>query len=558
MRVPAFLKPSLNSPLTLVWLASLWIGLLCNWPLWQKLASLPELGNARGLAFTAAFAGIVICLQGALLSLLAWRRILKPLLAFVLLSSAAIVHFIGSYGIVIDQSMVINTLQTDVREAGDLLSLRLLLTLLLLAGLPIVWLWRRPLERQPLPGRLGRNLLGFAGGIALGVLLALSCFADLASTMRNYKELRYMVTPLNAYYAGIALALKSQAAPQGPPAVVGADAVLAPRPAGAKPPLLLLVVGETARADHFALNGYPRATNPGLAALPVLSYRNASSCGTSTAASLPCMFSPLGREAYLQQKAPQENLLDVLQRAGLAVFWLDNQAGCKGVCERVPSSDTKTAAPGARPLPAGLCDGEGECLDAALLEGLDERLAALDPARVARGVVLVMHQMGSHGPAYYKRSPADAKPFQPECRSNALQQCPRDELLNAYDNTIAYTDRLLTGAIHWLERQQTRFAPGLLYMSDHGESLGENNLYLHGMPYSLAPKEQKHIPAIVWLPEATAASQGVSSECLRSHLDDAISHDDLSHTALGFTGVKTQLYRPDWDLLQRCRQRSGG
>jgi lipid A ethanolaminephosphotransferase len=554
LALPLLLKPARGlpprSPLVVAWLGALWLGLLCNWPLWQRLLHLPELSNPRGQVFVLAFMGMVVGLLGALLSLLAWQRVIRPALTVMLLSAAAVAHFMGSYGIVVDPTMVVNIVQTDAREAGDLLSLRLLLSLLLLAGVPLLWLWRRPLQRCTLGSHLRLNLLAFGLGIGLVSALALLSFADLASTMRNNKSLRYMINPLNAYYSLASVGLRAQAAPSGPPQVVGADARLQARPG--KPPLLLLVVGETARAANFSLNGYGRATNPELARREALSYRNASSCGTSTAASLPCMFSALGREAFLDQKAAQENLLDVLQRAGLAVLWLDNQSGCKGLCDRVPNAYASQSAPGAPALPPALCDG-GECLDEALLQGLDQRLAALDPARVARGVVLVLHQMGSHGPAYYKRSPNEQKPFQPECRSNALQQCPPAQLMNAYDNSIAYTDRVLAQGIDWLKGQETRFAPALLYMSDHGESLGENNLYLHGMPYAIAPRDQTHVPAVLWLPEMTAQTEGVQRDCLAGQLDQAISHDSLFHTVLGFTGVQTRLYRPALDLLQPCR-----
>jgi lipid A ethanolaminephosphotransferase len=556
MRFLASFKPSLRSPLTLAWLAALWMGLLGNWPLWQRLATLPELDNARGHVFVAAFVGIVVALLGALLSLLAWKRLIKPVLALMLLTTAALAHFIGSYGTVIDPTMIVNVVQTDVREASDLLSLRLALSLLLLGLLPIAWLWRRPLVDAPLGRRLGFNLLGFAGGILLTVALGLASFADLAATMRNYKSLRYMISPVNAFYSLGAVAARAGAQPKGPPEVIGADASLAPRPAGAKPPLLLLVVGETARAANFSLDGYARPTNPELAQLPVLSFRNVSSCGTSTAASLPCMFSHLGREAYGAQKTAQQNLLDVLQRAGLAVLWLDNQSGCKGICDRVPHSMTTELPAGAQALPPGLCNGE-ECLDEALLHGLDERLAALDPARVARGVVLVLHQMGSHGPAYYKRSPVARKPFQPECASNALQQCPREQVVNAYDNTIAYTDFVLAGAVRWLQGQQQRFDASLFYVSDHGESLGENNLYLHGMPYAVAPREQTHVPLLLWQSEGAAAgdlaAKGPQMQCLGGRLGQPLSHDHLFHTVLGIAGVQTSLYRPELDLIAPCR-----
>ena len=313
----------------------------------------------------------------------------------------------------------------------------------------------------------------------------------------------------------------------------------------------MLVIGETARADHFSLNGYARPTNAETAALGVISFRQVSACGTSTAASLPCMFSHLGREGFGARNQEQENLLDLLQRAGMAVLWLDNQAGCKGVCDRVPQASAGQAPRGTAHA-AGLCK-DGECLDEALFTGLDERLAALPAQRRERGVVLVMHQMGSHGPAYYKRSPAASKPYLPECLSHALQDCSTDALVNAYDNSIAYTDHVLARSIGWLQRQQAAFDPILLYVSDHGESLGENQMYLHGMPYALAPREQTQVPMLMWLPPQSEAAAGVTRECLLLQRDAPLSHDHLFHTVSTWLGVGSQLVKPALDLAAPCR-----
>ena len=535
---PLFQKPSLQSPLTLAWLAALWFGTACNWPLWQMMRQLPELGDMRGLVFTFVFGAIVTVVTGALLSLLAWRIVFKPVMTVLLLSAGSLAYFMGSYGTVIDPTMIVNVLQTDQREAADLLSVRLVLSLLILGVMPAVWLWRRKLESAPFVRRLIINVLAFVAGIVAAVLLALPVFADLSSTMRNHKQLRYMINPVNGVYSLGAVLFHSQRQPSGPPEVVGEDATLAPRAAGTKPPLMVLVVGETARAMNFSLLGYTKPTNPELAKLDVLAYAKAQSCGTSTAASLPCMFSVLGKEQYESLKKPQEGLMDVLQRAGLAVLWLDNQSGCKGVCERVPHED--------------LCKDD-ECMDEALVNALPQalvNLAKLDPERVKRGVVIVLHQMGSHGPAYYKRSPKNLKPFMPECESNALQQCPREQVVNGYDNSIVYTDHVLAGVIGWLKSQEAAYAPAMLYMSDHGESLGENGLYLHGVPYAFAPVEQTHVPAIVWLAESAAGFR----DCAKTSLARPISHDFISHTVMGYMGVRTALYKPEWDLLApRCR-----
>ncbi|MFT7772499.1 phosphoethanolamine transferase [Roseateles sp.] len=550
-RLLAWFQPDTSRPLTQAWLAALWMGLAANWPLWKQLQSL-----SLGPGFMLAFAGMVTAATGAVLSLLAWPRLIKGVLVFLLLAGAALAYFIGTYGIVFDPTMVVNMVQTDVRETRDLLSWRLLASLLVLGALPIWWLLRRPrAPRQAFGKRLGGNLLAFGLGLLAMVVLALSVFATLSSTMRNHKSIRYMVTPLNAVYSVSIVGVRSLSGPKGPPAVIGADAHLLPRADGAKPPLLLLVVGETARAMNFSLNGYARPTNPELSKLPatqLFSMRDVTSCGTATAASLPCMFAPQGRTTFDADK-PQENLLDVLQRAGLAVLWLDNQSGCKGLCDRVPNSFTTQLPTGAATLPAGLCNG-GECFDEALLHELDKRVATLDPERLQRGLVLVMHQMGSHGPAYFKRSPPDLKPFQPECRSNELQQCPRDQVVNGYDNTIATTDRLLARSIAWLQTQQARFDVGMLYVSDHGESLGENGLYLHGMPYAIAPEEQTHVPMIVWLPESGALATSLQPGCLAGLRDKAASHDNLFHTAMGWVGARAEVYKPEWDLLAGCRR----
>ncbi|MDR7331526.1 phosphoethanolamine--lipid A transferase [Roseateles asaccharophilus] len=546
----AWFRPDTTRPLSQVWLAALWMGLLANWPLWRQLHAMPDITPV----FIIALAGMVVCATGAVLSLLAWPRLVTVALVLLLLGSGALAYFIGSYGIVFDPTMVTNLVQTDVHETRDLLNWRLLLSVALLGALPALWLLRRPrAPAQAAAKRLGGNLAGFALGIAGMVLLALLQFSTLSSTTRTHKQLRYMVTPLNAVYSLSAAAVRSQRVPAGPPAVIGADARLLPRAEGTKPPLLLLVVGETARAMNFSLNGYPRPTNPELQKLQVLSLRDVTSCGTATAASLPCMFSPLGRTEFLKLEAAQENLLDVLQRAGLAVLWLDNQSGCKGLCDRVPHAFTKDLPDGALPLPPGLCTGR-ECFDEALLHGLDQRIAALDPERLKRGLVLVMHPMGSHGPAYYKRSPPDLKPFQPECKTNALQHCQREQVINSYDNTIATTDRLLARSIAWLQAQQAHFDTGMLYVSDHGESLGEKGLYLHGMPYAMAPREQTHVPMILWMPEGGTLAASLKPGCLTGLRDKPASHDHLFHTTMGWVGARADAYRPQWDLLAACRR----
>ncbi len=540
------------NPLVLVVCVSLWLALVCNWPLWRALAALPEMASARGLVFIGGAALAVAALLAALLTLFAWRRSIKWVASLLLLIAAAGAHFIGSYGIVIDTPMMVTVLQTDLREAGDLLGLRWALAMLLLAGVPMLALSLVPVRRLPWQAQLWRNALMAIGSLWLAGGLAVIGFADLSSTMRNHKALRYMVNPLNSVYALARLGQQGGAeAVAPPPRVIAADAHVLARPGKAKPPLLMLVVGETARADHFGANGYARATDAATAALGLISFGQVTSCGTSTAASLPCMFSHLEGDAFLARDNDYQNLLDVLHQAGLAVLWLDNQAGCKGLCDRVPQAFAHDVPPGVA-MPSGLCDGT-ECFDEALLIGLDKRLAALPEQQRKRGVVLVLHPMGSHGPAYFKRSPPQHKPFVPECTRTALQQCTSESLLNAYDNSIAYTDRVLAKAVGWLTAQEQAFTPMLLYVSDHGESLGENNIYLHGLPLSIAPRAQTHVPLLLWLSPPAEAAVGVDTTCLRARRDRPLSHDHLFHTVLGLVNVGSRVYRSDLDLVDGCR-----
>ena len=538
-------------PIWVVVLASFWIATICNVALWRALARLPDLSSGQVITISVALALVIGLATAGLFSVLAWRWTLKPIIMLFCVSAAFGAYFMLAYGIVIDKSMMINTLQTDVRETRDLLNWRLLVTVLVLAVLPCVLLWRQHIRLQSATRQVLSNVAALVATSVLLVLVVMLFFQSIASVMRNYPHVRYLINPLNSFYALGSVASKPFQRDESVVLPLGQDAKLgASYAAQTKPPLLLLVLGETGRSGNFAINGYSRPTTPELARENIASQRNAWSCGTSTAASVPCMFSNFGRQAYDSRPANYEGLLDVLQHSGLAVLWLDNQSGCKGVCDRVPNVDTSQLK-----VP-GLCDG-GECFDEVMLQGLDQRIAALSAERRAKGVVVVMHQMGSHGPAYYKRSPPPFKKFLPECTDNALQSCAQEGLINAYDNSIVYTDHILGSAIQWLKGRESDNAPAMLYLSDHGESLGENNLYLHGMPYSIAPDVQKHVPWITWLSPEFEQRSKITTRCLKEQLDAPVSHDNYFHSVLGLMNVQTRVYKPELDLYARCARPAG-
>lgn len=433
--------------------------------------------------------------------------------------------------------MIASILKTDRAEAVDLGAVSLGTSIFFFGILPAVAVaWVR-LPSAPIRRAAAQRLRGITVGLLLAAITIASFGKFYASYLREHKNLRPYVNPLYAIYSAGKYASRNLGESNGPLRAIGLESYVPATDLDRE--LVILVVGETARADHFSLNGYARETNPRLRRESVLNFSDVWACGTSTAVSVPCMFSAYGRAEYTErQTRSTENLLDVLTHTKhVNVLWRDNNSDSKGVAVRVPNEDFKTSARNPR------CDGE--CRDLGMLHGLQEYID-----RQKDDVFIVLHQMGNHGPAYYKRYPQEFEKFRPACRTNELEACSREEIVNAYDNAILYTDHFLAEVISLLKRNTTKFETAMIYVSDHGESLGEKGAYLHGLPYLIAPDEQKKVPLIVWL-----------GESLRGKLDEAdlarvqsarLSHDNLFHTVLGLFEVKTTLYHRELDLLKRA------
>lgn len=541
-------------PNWLILIASIWLATVGNLALWQELIRLPEMNDLRAVWFCLSFVLLIVALTCMSLSMLCWRWTIKLVISVFLIVAALGGYFMLSYGVVIDSTMIVNVLQTDLKESRDLTSWKMLMTVVLFALIPICWLWRTQVKQLTVLRQIGNNSLLFVVGSVLALLAVLPNYQDFASTMRNNIQLRFLINPLNSFYAlGDVLFEPIQ---NGTAVIIpiGADVKLGPTHyTQPKAPLLVLVVGETARSGNFSINGYDKNTTPNLSQLQknsdntgvLTSFRNTWACGTSTATALPCMFSHLGKTAYEDSQDNLENLVDVLQRAGFAVIWLENQSGCKGVCDRVPSVSTgKLKDP-------KYCS-TGECFDEIMLDQLTERLAEFPISRLEKGIVVIMHQMGSHGPAYYKRVPDSFKKFQPECATNTLQDCTRTQVVNAYDNTLLYTDYFLNAVVKFLKDKEEHIQAAMIYVADHGESLGENNIYLHGLPYAIAPDVQKRVPWISWLSNDFLQRNGIKPECLNQQKDKRLSHDNYFHSVLGLLDIKTSVYRPELDVYASC------
>ena len=516
-----------------------------NHSFWASALADRSPGDTGTWRFGVGVFVLLVALHFIALALFATRRTTKPLLILLLVCTAFASYFMGKYSVFLDPTMLRNLLRTDVGEARDLLAWDMLTQLAWQAALPIWLVWRVRLRergwRSATAWRLGSMALAL--GVATGAFLTVS--QDLSSLMRTNKSMRYLITPGNYVYSLARVATADAVNATRPRVEVGTDAVAGPAWTDrSKPLLFILVVGETARAMNWGLNGYARQTTPELAALGVINFTDVGSCGTNTETSLPCMFSRIGRRDYDEDRIRgEESLLHVVSRAGFAVQWRDNQSGCKGVCEGLPMQKmAKTPDP-------SLCNGS-ECMDEILLKGLDAQLAG-DQGKGNH--LIVLHQMGSHGPAYHRRAPEAFRRYTPTCDTAELHKCSTQAVVNAYDNSIAYTDHVLGEAVRFLQSQSDRYDTALLYVSDHGESLGENNLFLHGMPYAIAPAQQTQVPMVMWLSPTFTDSRQIDLACLRSRATQRATHDNLFHTMLGLLDVQTSVYEPALDLVKGCR-----
>jgi len=485
------------------------------------------------LSLVLVFGGVTVLILG----LLCFGRTTKPVLIATLLLSSLATYFMDSYGVIISDDMLRNVAHTNMAESLDLFSIKLLVYLALLGILPSLAVARVPRQHRGWrsEGVARLKLFGITLALVVGSVFLFSSFY--ASFARQHKELRQRANPVYFLYSTVKFATQSlQSVSVGPITIVGADARISAADEGRE--LVILVIGETARADHFSLNGYARDTNPQLREKNVINFSNFQACGTSTAASVPCMFMLDGETKKTLEINKQENLLDVLQRSGVNVLWRDNNSDSKGVASRVQYEDFRS------PKVNSVCDVE--CRDEGMLVDLQNYID-LHP----RGdILIVLHQMGNHGPAYYKRYPPAFEKFKPTCKESDLSLCSREEIVNAYDNAILYTDHFLTKAIELLQRNDSKFETGLFYVSDHGESLGENGLYLHGLPKSIAPAAQLHVPAVMWFGSKFRA---VTPSALRDKSKIRFSHDNVFHTVLGFFEIESETYRPVKDILNEAK-----
>ena len=525
-----------RSASALIVLVALFVALFANTSFFSSAARIYPL-NGENLPFVASLLVFILSIFILILSVLCHRTFTKPVLIVFLLLSAVIAYFMNHFGVVVDRNMIQNVVETHAAEAFDLLTWPLVIYVCLLGVLPSLFVLKAPLIRGSWKKELGSRaaLVGLSVAALLAIYLSFS--ANYTSLFRAQRSLLARINPAQAMLSAGKLVRNNMKSHSMTHLVVGADAKASPYDRDRE--LIIMVIGETARADHFSLNGYKRETNPLLKKENVVNFPDFWSCGTSTAQSVPCMFSHLTRKNFDSEKAKAaDNALDILKRVGVAVLWRDNNSSSKGVADRVTYehymfSDKNT-----------VCDTE--CRDEGMLVGLQEFI----DAHPENDVLIVLHSMGNHGPAYYKRYPASFEKFTPVCKTSDLGACSLEEIVNAYDNAVLYTDYFLTKVIKLLKQNDDNFETAMFYVSDHGESLGENGLYLHGLPWFFAPDAQKHVPAIMWFGRKFNTKRLVRLEQRRK---EQLSHDNIFSTLLGLFEISSDAYDAKLDILDHAR-----
>lgn len=484
------------------------------------------------LSFVLSIAAMLVLL----LSAVCHRILVKPFLIVALMLSAVLSYFSSAYGTVFDTQMIGNVLATDRAEAGDLLTSKMLLWIGILGALPSLAVWRANLTFPHWKVETIARLKQAVAAVAVLLVSGAAFSGHYAALLRSHGEVTSQVIPTYALLSAVRTA--AHATPSRKPiehVKLGTDA--ARLHSDGHHELVIMVVGETVRADHWGLNGYARDTTPLLRKENVLNFPSFWSCGTSTAISVPCMFSNLGHDNFDNTTADgRDNALDILARSGVSVLWRDNNSSSHGVAARVPYQDYKS------PAHNSMCEGD-ECRDEGMLVGLQE---FIDQQK--GDVLIVLHQMGNHGPAYYKRYPKAFERFTPVCATSDLGSCTSEQISNTYDNAILYTDYFLSKVIDLLKANDPKFETAMFYLSDHGESLGEYGVYLHGAPYGLAPEAQRHVPAVMWFGEGMKQDVVVSS--LEERSRRRWTQDNVFSTLLGMFEIRSEVYSASMDILE--------
>jgi len=438
------------------------------------------------------------------------RLVGKTLLVLFFIGNAVAVYFINTYGVIIDETMIGNIINTDYAEASSFFSFKLILYIVLFGVIPSIYIIKVKVINVAL------KKFFITSSLTL-LFIVIVVFANASNWLwidKNSKQLGGLAMPwsyvVNTFRFYIHKHQENQKEILLPNAIIKDN----------KKAIVVLVIGESARSQNFSLYGYQKNTNPLLSKTKNLFSFNATSCATYTTAGVKCILE------HKNTNDLYEILPNYLYRNNVEVIWRTTNWGEPPIHIKNYQRGESLAAD---------CKGDGCNYDEILLAGLKEQILASKKDKI----LIILHTSTSHGPTYSKKYPPKFEVFKPVCNSVELGNCSQEELINAYDNTIVYTDYILHRIIEDL-KQLKQYNSTMLFVSDHGESLGEKNLYMHGLPVSIAPKEQFEIPFIVWLSD--------SSKRLKPN--KTLSQNHVFHSVLNFLGVQSPVYDENMNIFK--------
>ena len=471
----------------------------------------------NGVMIIVSLAVLMLALNFFLYYFLLWcfRVVGKIIVALSLIIDAGCLYFINTYDTLLDDTMMGNVFNTQYSEASGFFSLAFVLYLLLLGVIPAIYVILRKIDYSS-----AKRMFAFNGSsLGLVLIIALANMSNWPWIDRNATVLGSLLLPWSYSVNSIRYQIKEHK--------MNREEILLPDAVFTEPDekrVCVLVIGESARQDHFSLYGYPRQTNPLLSNQERLTAIRADAAATYTTA---------GVKAILDSR-PTDKLYEILPnylyRAGAEVVWRTSNWG------EPPVHIEKYQNPEAL---LELYPHADPAYDGILFEGLKDEILSSGKSKV----LLIIHTSISHGPAYNKRYPAEFEHFTPVCNTVEMAKADHDELMNSYDNTIIYTDYLLSEAIKQLEELPKEWESCLMYVSDHGESLGEGNLFMHGVPISIAPREQIEIPFLVWTSEGSREIKPL----------DKVGQYHVFHSVMSFLGAESEIFDENMNIFTPAR-----
>lgn len=468
-------------------------------------------GGFNGVLITAGLAVLMLALNHFFYYLVLYtgRFVGRCILAFTFVADAISLYFINSYEVLITDSMMGNVFNTQFSEASGFFSLAAVLYVLFLGVIPCIFIFAAKTDFGSFK-RFMANI-GLALGLAVGI-----AFVNIQNWPwidRNSTELGSLLMPWS--YTVNTVRFYNGEKKRNQKEILLPDAQIS----NDSKDVCILIIGESARRDHFSLYGYEKPTNPLLAEDDV----------TALIANSAATYTTAGVKAILDHQ-PTGKLYEILPnymyRTGVDVIWRTSNWGEPPVhIEKYHTvRDLKKMYPDA-----------DDRYDGILLTGLKEEIMSSEKDKI----LVILHTNTSHGPTYNKKYPAEFERFTPVCTTVEMSKANPQELMNAYDNSVLYTDYLIHSAIEILKEIPDRRAC-MLYVSDHGESLGEGNLYMHGVPMSIAPKEQVEIPFIVW----TSIDAAEVKEL------DEVGQYHVFHSVMDFLGVESPVFDEDKNIFR--------